>query len=193
MCKGSAFFDGSNFYSDITIKGDITWNSGSLNWETKRTNASLEIFSFNTTSSDNIREGTEDDQLRILRGSSRISRSSPSGSIVRTGNIYFYDGEPEQCLTCGFQGNVDCKTGEIKCIWPPDYCDPGGLSCAYLIDLLGDCNEYLPAQIIFDGMLKLYNDKGEEVGLEAFEYPPSYDSCYAIAQVGAPSCHFFAS
>jgi hypothetical protein len=195
ICKFSAFFDGSSFYSNITFTGSLIYEtpsdfrpgfsfSGFSDWRTERKNASLELFSFQSSASFNHRLGNEDDQTIIAIGSVSISRSSPSDSVKKNGSVYVYDGP-----MCGSQ-NPFCAGEIVDCKYADGYLVP---ACQIVVaNPVGECDQAYPSQVSFSRELKLYNNKGEQVGLEAFEYPPSYDPCYAIATWNPPPCHFFA-
>jgi hypothetical protein len=192
-CISSAFFDGNNFYKKWTMRDswsysekpcDISfcgyWNSSyNATWRNDGT-----FNSFRNVDADGI---GDDHGCISYSGASTATRTTPGGSITKTGSIYFCE-EDYGCT----KGTLDCATGRIT---PPcDGCCAIGVICA------GEPNQIdaapcpdITAQITFSQPVKIYNSKGVEVGLEAYgEYPPSYDPCYAIRIWGPPECHFFA-
>jgi hypothetical protein len=193
VCLSSAYFDGVGFYKKWTMTDgyslsgtpcDISFcgyfnSSYNATWHSDGT-----FNSFRNVDADGI---GDDHDCISYSGASTAKRTAPGGSIKKSGSIYFC----EYDFGCG-KGTLNCANGEIT---PPcDGCCAIGVTCAGEPSQIeaAPCPN-ITAKITFSEPVKLYNNKGEEVGLEAYgEYPPSYDPCYAIRGWGPPGCHFFA-
>jgi hypothetical protein len=211
-CIGSAFFDGVGFFSQV----NISFSGYSENWEiqyflngTKSWNGNVAV---------DYSEYNENSEKYTNRGFATSTKSRFASQASLNGQFDFSIivpggcGNPPVggCQTAPGGGQYFMKGRAVcgdrtYCTFPSSFepdpnqeCYGWDFSFNRCLDsaplVFGQCEEP-PAKssVSFSNPIKLYNYKGEVVGLEAFEYPPSYDPCYAIAQVGAPGCHFFAT
>jgi len=212
QCKSSAFFDGSSFYSQV----NINFSAYGQNWQIQYFLDGTK--SWNGSGGVDYSEYNENAEKYTNRGFSTSKKSRFQSQASLRGQFDFSIIEPYGCGDPPVAGCKPAPGGQYfmegkaicgdrtYCTFPGDggpyYPNPNqecyGWDYSFNLCLddaplvFGEC-EPPPASssVSFSDGIKLYNNKGEEVGLEAFQYPPSYDPCYAIALVNAPGCHFF--
>jgi hypothetical protein len=214
MCKSSAFFDGGSFYNQV----NINFSYYNQNWQIQYFSDGTKAW--NGTVGVDYSEYNQNREKYTNRGFSTSTKSRFASQASLNGQFdfsiiapYYCGNPPYPCKPApddGHGGGQYFMEGRAVCgdrsycTFPssaePDpnqECSGWDFSFNACLDddplVFGECEgEGTQSSVSFSDGIKLYNNKGEQVGLEAFNYSPSYDPCYAIALVNAPSCHFFA-